>query len=76
MALQGCHLRIKQEVVFWAARKGHGVAGDSGEIGEERLEAVDGQAVRGGFVAALRSAALSAGLATMEVRAAAAFALS
>src|SRR5271166_461325 len=39
--------RIKHEGGGEALRHSHGVAGDGGEIGEERVEAVNGQAVGG-----------------------------
>ena len=39
--------RIKHEGGGEALRHSHGVAGDGGEIGEERAEAVNGQAVGG-----------------------------
>jgi hypothetical protein len=71
VALQGCHLRIEQEVVFWAARKGHRVAGECGEFGEQGLKLSTGRPSSVTLLAALRRAAVErcAG-ATIAVRAA------
>src|SRR5271165_3767980 len=45
--LNGREFRIDHEGCVGAFRHRHGVAGDGGEIGDERLEAVDWQAVVG-----------------------------
>lgn len=42
-------LRIEQEDGAWLFGHGHGVAGGGGKLGQERTEAVDGQALVGPF---------------------------
>ena len=64
-------MRVEREGGVRLISHCHGVAGDGGEVAEERAEAVNWQSVVIFLVISLRSAALvRLALATMDVRAA------